>query len=49
MCVCVRIPSGMLTESSSGKEGPEVSGSEPGSPGDGSKEEELDSDGSVFR
>lgn len=33
--VCVCSPSGMLTESWSGKQGPEERGSEPGSPGDG--------------
>ncbi len=44
---CVCIPSGMLTESCSVKEGPGVKGSAPGSPGDGSMEEEFE--GSALR
>ncbi len=46
--VCLCVPSGMLTESCSVTEGPGVIGSDPGSPGDGSMEEE-EPEGSVLR
>ena len=45
----VWLPSGMLTESWSAKEGPEVRVSEPLSPGEGSCREEPELEGRVLR
>lgn len=39
VCVCICVPSGMLTESCSLSEAPDVAGSAPGSPGDVKREE----------
>lgn len=50
MCACVWLPSGMLTESCSVKEGPAVIVSEPTSPGDGSaREVEPEPEAKVLR
>lgn len=46
VCVCVCVPSGMLTESCSMKEGLGVTSSAPGSTGDGNMKEEPE--GSVL-